>query len=809
MLTILLGGLAVLGSYWVYQHTFNQMNTAIEQLKEPNQKLQAVNDLLIEVAQSGNMFKNTILLKSDSSFQAFLDQNERMYQALDTLQYYCRDNSFQTSALDSVGKLLDERIVLFRDYVAFRWKLQRENPMYQRISELDSIIIKQQKEWNQNSEITQTVVQTTTVIEKTAKSEESNDGFFKRLFTKKKPDAKEATESTTVFETPLEITIDVPQNDSLLLHAESILKEMDRIQKLRNQKFNEKESELAAFESAFSQSILNLLKVVEQELILQTEDTFQQTNSLIGTNLKWYIILVIVFLLATTVLTWVILSDVTKTHLYKLQLEAANLQVAQHSQSKERFLSNMSHEIRTPLQSIIGFSEQLSQQQQPDRDSLSIMQHSAEHLLQIVNEILDYSQLVSGKFQIHNYPFQPQKVVNDCYAMLQRQAQVKNLDFTLDNRLPEDLYVKSDAFRLRQILLNLLGNAFKFTRKGAVILRAFQIDDGRFAFMVEDTGIGIPSEKKEAIFQAFEQASLPTDEPYPGTGLGLSIVKSLTDQMQGTVTFSSEPGNGTSFMLVFPFEPTEKPVLKATNEPVAFSTQGSVWLVDDDPWIVKLCEIIFQKHGISHQVFSSPLDVLKETPPEDLHTVFVDIRMPEMNGKQLCEKLKKQLPATVRIIAFTAQALPNEQEEINEAGFDNLLLKPFHESELLQCLPEPPIIALESEEEDSYFEPLHRMIADEDTFKDILEQLISETKEDYERMKSLLPENSEAAALELHKMASRVLQMGQHPLGHVLRELEWRVRDQQKIDREEWDAMEEGLTLFLREAQKKLETIQI
>lgn len=805
ILTILLGGIAVLGSYWLYQHTFGEMSTAIEQLQEPNRKLQAVNDLLIEVAQSGDAFKNTIVSKSSSSFEAFLEQNQRMHEALDSLKWHCRQDENQTAALDSIGLLLDQRIVLFRNYVAFRWEQQRDNPLKNQIAVLDSIINEQQKEWDEKSEVTKTVMQTTTVIEKTAKKESENEGFFKRLFSKKKPETPEEKESTTIYETPVEVSLEIEKNDSLFTQAEIILKNIERIQKSRSAQFNQKEAELAAFESTFSQSILQLLKSVEQELILQTDETYQHTNQVINANLQWYIFIIIIFLAATATLTWVILSDITKTNQYKLELEAANIQVREYSQSKERFLSNMSHEIRTPLQSIIGFSEQLSQQAQPEKESLLIMQQSAEHLLQIVNEILDYSQLTSGKFQIHHYPFQPYKMVNDCYSMLQRQAQVKDLNFVLDNRLPEDKYVKSDAFRLRQILLNLLGNAFKFTRKGEVILRAFQIDDGRYVFMVEDTGIGIPEEKKEAIFQAFEQAAIPTSEPYPGTGLGLSIVKSLTDQMNGTVTLTSEPDKGTSFMLVFPFESSEKPLIKENELDVAFSTEGQVWIVDDDPWIIKLCEIIFQKHNIQYKTFSSPLDVLNTETPEDLHTVFVDIRMPEMNGKQLCQALKNRLTNEVRIIAFTAQALPHEQEDIKAAGFDDILLKPFHETELLQCLPHATPEPINQKISEEYFEPLKTMIGDDETFQAIVKQMIAETREDYERVKSRWPEMSDEAALELHKMASRVLQMGQHPLGHTLRELEWRVRAQQLINREEWTELENKLEEFLTEAQSKLQ----
>ncbi len=493
-----------------------------------------------------------------------------------------------------------------------------------------------------------------------------------------------------------------------------------------------------------------------------------------------------------------------------------------HSLAKQRFLSNMSHEIRTPLQAIIGYSELIRKQKNPRKKDIEAIYHSSEHLMQIVNEVLDYNRIVSGKLTFSHEVFNMQKLLTEVLSVMHLQAEKKGLKIIQDFDMDDDLWVEGDAFRLKQILYNLLSNAIKFTHAGMVSITVSykkQAKDVHFMFVVEDTGIGMTKEEVRLIFNEFEQASNPEnrDMNRAGAGLGLSIVKALVESQEGRIHVKSSPSNGSSFTVYLKFKEVNKPqedsMLVAKNTLLSTAFNGKIWVVDDDQFILDLCALIFDNHRIAYECFVSPEDALKAEITDDVKFIFLDMRMPGMNGITLCEKLRAKIKQpNILIYALTAQVLPEETAQVLNSGFNGLLMKPFKEEQLLSILVNGH---LQVPKEDIDTAPefdlsaLEKMtFGDRNQTVNILRRFIEDCTQDIKTLEnSIKAQNLEEASLLTHRIAGRVAQVGAKPLAALFREQELVLQQAEKWDsqfNETLQVLIKKLNLLIKEIENLL-----
>jgi CheY-like chemotaxis protein/anti-sigma regulatory factor (Ser/Thr protein kinase) len=428
----------------------------------------------------------------------------------------------------------------------------------------------------------------------------------------------------------------------------------------------------------------------------------------------------------------------------------------------------MSHEIRTPLQSIIGFSEQLSVSDE-NKEAVEAIQLSSEHLLHIVNEVLDYSRIESGKFALEREPFNLKSLLAEIDSSIRLQTDKKGLAFIVESTGVKSINLLGDPFRLRQILYNLLSNAVKFTEKGYVKLLVTAEDSiyrQECTFIVQDTGIGIHQEDLDRIFQHFEQANNSISREYGGTGLGLTIVKALVDAQYGTVKAESQPGQGTTFTIALGFDIAPQAVITRKAEFVTIIKkpfEGTVLVVDDDPLILKVCSLILQKQNIAHTVEQHPEKLLQQPLPQSIAYVLMDIRMPHVNGIDLCAELRKRLPDTSRFVALTAHVLPDEQKRLKTSGFDEILTKPFREEELLKVLGIVTHHTHQSELPPIYNPKILQQLTmgDSTLLHEVTEQFCTDTTSELPELEKLIQQNNSEDAREIiHKLTGRIGQMG-------------------------------------------------
>lgn len=375
-------------------------------------------------------------------------------------------------------------------------------------------------------------------------------------------------------------------------------------------------------------------------------------------------------------------------------LDASEKKEREAARIKENFLANMSHEIRTPLNAIMGFTRLLRRRtlDPGSEEYVRSIERSGDSLMAIVNDILDLSRIEAGMMRIEPTPFNIRQLIQSVVTMFESRASEKQLTLQtqVGDEVPEVLV--QDNTRITQILVNLTGNAVKFTPSGGITIKANgkMTGDGKFLLQLEvaDTGIGISPEKLSVIFNRFEQAEASTTRTHGGTGLGLAIVQELATLLGGTVSAQSEEGRGSVFTCSIPCSiATSAAVIPGRKETAAISPTDfsglRVLVVEDHEINQRLLGHLFDEWKLAHVLVSNGNEALEQLQKEQFSMVLMDIQMPEMDGYATTREIRNTLGLDVPVIAMTAHAMAGEREKCIRYGMNDHLAKPVREAELI------------------------------------------------------------------------------------------------------------------------------
>ncbi len=380
---------------------------------------------------------------------------------------------------------------------------------------------------------------------------------------------------------------------------------------------------------------------------------------------------------------------INRTHKLNQRLEVELEKSHTAEKAKGDFLANMSHEIRTPMNGVLGMVQILgdSDLNIEQRDHLNIIQRSADSLLNILNDILDFSKITSGKLEIESVPINLRNTLEDVVHLLNSTAEEKSIALNFDYPDNQHEVFLGDPTRIRQIILNLMGNAIKFTEQGSVTLicRYNQETTPNIRLEIKDTGIGIPADRIHSIFEEFEQAEQGTTRKFGGTGLGLAISLRLAKMMQGLVKVKSELGKGSNFIVKLNLEPSFEPLItrKINHE---FPNFGLKALVAEDNTVNQLVvKKLLKKIGVSMQLAKNGQEAVDMLMENTFDLIFMDVRMPIMNGKEATKAIRASDSSqkNIPILALTADASTEDAKQCLSVGMNAHLRKPLKLDELI------------------------------------------------------------------------------------------------------------------------------
>lgn len=712
--------------YIVYG-SFQRILFSLDQLGNPRQETHLVQELVISISELENKASTYAITRKNSDLEGYVQNRAQANLLIDSLKNSIGKRDYYKK-VDSLDFFFDQYIHSLDEWLLVMRSSNPQSAMgqvYKTLEKGDSSLVGNANN-RPRSEITTitTTVEKPVVVskeEKLNKEESKNKNFFQRIFGSNKQEEvnthdtlqaagsilREVTTETMV--TP--DTIYHQKVDTLLNKMKASLTRAEILKNKYNTKLRKRAIRLLGNNMVLISKVNHLLRSIDKEEHALAQQKVRESKASADESYRKLVVLSAVGGFFALVFVYLIFMDISRSLYYRQMLQEATVEAQKLAKVKEDFLANMSHEIRTPLNSIIGYVDQLSMNGLKGKHvpPLKILESSSQHLLNLVNDILDYSKIESGAIHLERIGFSADDVARETIYVLQSEADRKGLFLSYHPGPGLHEILSGDPVRLKQVLINLLGNGIKFTEKGSVelYLSVLVQADGSYLLQgeVRDSGIGIEAEKLRQIFDEFSQGDTSVTRKYGGTGLGLSICKKLIELQNGTIRVQSEVGKETSFYIEIPYQYAAQDEYKVKQKEEYgdhLELKGKrVLLIDDDEMSHVLLKPVFEQWKIKATfcIDSSKAWELLQEASFDL--VILDLQMPILDGWEMIRRIRsdvKSVNKEVRILMCTANVLIREEEMVQ--AVNGLLYKPFRYTQLwhaMRAVFELPVSSAETE----------------------------------------------------------------------------------------------------------------
>lgn len=700
VLAMLLSAAFVFSVSWVAYHSFKKILDSVDTLSTPRNQTDLIGKIITDIAEIQAYSGQYAISREESALESYREKTLHVPLLIDSLKNSATDTETYTRKLDTLGIVFQSYVGALDEWLALRASFldRGESRLYGLIDSGNTSLKKKSSEFipkAQITRITQTVEKPVAVAAVTTPDKPANN---KRRRKNQKQDAGKTTDSLNREITTMTITeVDssyLHKMDTLLDKMKSTLSKSQRNKSGFQKKLDLHENELIQIELVFMDRIKSLLSDIQKEDYIITENGISDAKNTAAIGFRRLIIIGLLSVFVLLLLVFTVFSDISKSIFYRKKLQESKLESERLALAKEEFLANMSHEIRSPLNSIIGLAEQLQHTDlnTGQKSKLHAMMRSSDHLLALVNDILDYSKIEAGSLRLERIGFCYTDVIEEVVEIAENDAAKKDIQIHFDPNEASDTHIMGDPVRLKQILLNLVGNAVKFTSEGSIhITCGKRLHKGKLWITchIKDTGTGLNPEQLRKIFGKFEQADTSITRQYGGTGLGLSISKKLAELQNGKIWAESEPGKGSTFSFEIPYEAATENEYRSYVEIPDHSSQKlagkHILMVDDDEMSTEILGPFFNAEKMRYTILDHPEKAMKKITEEEYDIIMVDLHMPGMNGLELLAEIKN-LPASKNKKTKTVLCTANVVQNIPDGATDAILYKPYKRKDIMEVL---------------------------------------------------------------------------------------------------------------------------
>lgn len=643
---MILGVILLTATCYLLYRNLSLIVSSIRIDDNPELRLLSIRDISMDLDKAGNSVRIYTITKDPSDIKPYYKVISNIDEKVSTLRSECGSDSILLQQTDTISRLIEENIFIWNELLI----LYKDDQVIDYLGQLSDQL-------NIASENTQ------------------KKGILKRVFSR----------------TP-ESSID----EKAIMDSLNKVVEQDRTTK---DELITQESQLAKNSSEIKEKFYDLITKMENEVYDHIEEKALTASQIAAKTYRWLVMLSISGGLLSILVLFIIIRYIRNAYAYQIALENSKDEAEKLARTKELFMANISHEIRTPVTAISGFTDQLLHESFNENisRSLKIIKASSDHLAKIIDDILDFSKLQNNKLVLEKVHFSIRQILEEVNAFFEKQAQQNNimLSYSLSPDTPPILL--GDPYRLKQILINLVSNSVKFTKNGSVNFAISSIkkywDEIVLILECKDTGIGIDESKLEIIFEDFTQAEMSTTRKYGGTGLGLSIVKKLVELHHGTINFKSRKNQGTEIICRIPYFVGDEKHLKIDAVKSGFVPEEvsglKILIVDDEEYNRLLFRKILDRWNVKCMEAVNGMDALEVLKEEQFDMLFMDIRMPGIDGVKATQFIRKEMKISesdMPIVFISAAPMNEEWQKYRKAGMNAFLQKPFTEEMLLTTI---------------------------------------------------------------------------------------------------------------------------